>query len=108
MIDWLGWLILLQAILSLTGPVPVTSSPLSTGGRTVCYQYGPAILFGAGVDSSVQIHEYLHAYDCADNGVMDGSPLPSEYTGGPDVAHLWVYWAMGNPREAAKIVMAEP
>lgn len=109
MIDWLGWLMLMQAILSQTGPVPTTVAGGQGGGRTYCYAYGPTITFGGQPATGIHIHEYLHAYDCVDNGAMDGSPLPQDYARqSPDPAHLWVYWAMSNPKEAAAIVRRGP
>lgn len=51
------------------------------------------------------VHEWLHAVDCIDNGVIDGS-LEPEYckTLSSDCQHSWVYWAFGNIEKATSIV----
>lgn len=48
-------------------------------------------------------HEVLHAVDCLDNGVMDGSLLPFKPTQ-KDASHEWVYWAQANPEQAIAIM----
>lgn len=48
-------------------------------------------------------HELLHAVDCVDNGVMDGSPLPFPPTW-KDAGHEWVYWAQDHPDQARTII----
>lgn len=50
-------------------------------------------------------HELLHALDCADNAVFDGSPDPTACAEVPtDCLHSWVYWAIRNQEEAAAYI----
>jgi hypothetical protein len=48
-------------------------------------------------------HEALHGADCADDGLMNGSPLPYAPTW-EDAAHEFVYWCLANEAECIEIM----
>ena len=107
--EWLGLLLLLSALLGRLGEVPVVPFQPAVGiaGQAVCSAGHPAVAFDGGATGNVVVHEYLHAYDCWDDGVMNGSPYPypEHFAGSPlDPAHHWVYWALANPEHAVEIV----
>ena len=104
MIDLIGWFLILQSILVNSPSIEVVIDSNEVYGKATCYNGIPVIYQSLEPNMSTVVHEYLHAYDCLDNGYMDGSPLPVEYLGTTkDPAHLWVYWAMSNPTEATTI-----
>lgn len=107
--EWLGLLLLLSALLGRLGEVPVVPFEEGVGvaGRAFCYTGHPAVSFDESVSDNIVVHEYLHAYDCVDDGAMNGSPYPypEHFVGSPlDPGHHWVYWALANPERAVEIV----
>ena len=101
---------LLLAIFAYTGPVKVAAlgPPVSAFGYigiTSCAASVPTVAFAPNVSLDVLVHEFLHAVDCADDGLFNDSLLPQSAHEGEwmaaDRSHKWVYWALANPTEAA-------
>ena len=78
---------------------------------TTCYydtERAPLVVLPRTASFESQIHELAHAYDCKDNGVIDGSPLPSSAWVSPEwpLCHVeidrgyacWVERGMGMLR----------
>ena len=106
----LGLLLLLSAILPYTEGVPIYTNPNTQFGKAYCAEGYSFIELPSNPDPVLLVHEYLHVYDCKDNGSMDGSPYPyPEHFSMKliEPGHYWVYWALSNPEEAIKIIMED-
>jgi hypothetical protein len=97
--------LLLAALVTRMDGLPVIVDPEDEYGRASCYGGVPVVYLPVAPLIQAIVHEYLHAYDCADNGFMDGSPVGSPEVRDP--AHLWVYWALYYPEDATRIVKGE-
>lgn len=45
-------------------------------GLTYCYEGHAQIYLSTRATVDIYLHEFAHAYDCFDNGTLDGSPTP--------------------------------
>ena len=65
-------------------------------GETTCHASGEwTIKIASRRDSSVTlVHELLHAYDCEDDGLLNGSPGYPSPEGHADPAHWYVHHAL--------------
>jgi hypothetical protein len=62
--------------------------------RVYCHEGGRAVIYlRNGEPESVRLEEYAHAFDCRDNGVVDGSP------GHPMPAVCTAFYICDNPAE---------
>lgn len=55
----------------------------------------------------VMAHELLHAVDCADDGILNGSPIPgypATIRNAGDPMHVWTDWALAHPADATALV----
>ena len=118
---------LLGATLAHTGPVVQVAAPFEGGnmlaaqGQVHCEWSGVA---GEQAEASMWlwewllwwppewrdplvVHEYLHALDCLDDGLLNGSPLPFPPVT-DDPAHEFVNWALANPAQAIELAGFSP
>ena len=82
----------------------------------------PIVWIAPSASFQTAVEEMLHLYDCLDNGLLDGSPLPAgavmDWRGDPSTAlarlhtmhyrrhpaEAWAEWALRNPAAAREIV----
>lgn len=103
-----GLILLLSALLSAVGTVHVI--PVDrVDGATYCAPGVVTVEMPVSATPTLLVHEYLHVYDCLDDGELNGSPYPD---GGlqwaDDPPHVWVYWALGHPEQAARQIQKSP
>lgn len=89
-------------------------------GFLACWPGGQPVLYeSAALPIEGQVHEYVHALDCADDGLMDGSPCalrrPATYDEAvatlealrPGVNRWWVWYAWAGTQGPAPVPSAD-
>lgn len=84
-----GWLWLLAQIAAAGATVQVeyrdspwsriiNGQPTAVVGEVWCLGRDSSMILLRTASPDIVVHEYAHAWDCADNGRMDASPLPDD------------------------------